>query len=213
MSNILALLEKVKSDAPGGPEEEVQVPTDKLEKAYELWVKKIPVINIAKWCGVSEATIYRWIDKHKATFDAELMGKPRSELLLDSLRFLRVVRDVSMSQVHEIDLNGVKVMPDGSVQRNPDAMDLKAKGSFLKLALDAEKNSFEMMQKTGVLPTAVKEIYYSLQETRPVDKAISGTATRTREEMIANIEELLIGGRVIPKAIEDDIVIMEKDNV
>ncbi len=213
MSNILALLDKVKTDLPGNSEEDAQIPADKVAKAFELWVKKVPVANIARTFGISEATVYRWINKYKETFDADLMGKPRSELLLDSLRFLRVVRDVSMSQVHEIDLNGVKVMPDGSVQRNPDAVDLKAKGTFLKLALNAEESSFEMLRKTGVLPSAVKEIYYSLQETKPVDKAVSNTPTRTREEVIAHIEELLVGGRVLPKIPDEDIVIIEKNSV
>ncbi len=212
MSNLLAILDEAKSVVPQEVENE-QIPDDKLSKVYELWIKKVPISNIARSFGVAESTIYRWIDKYKETFDFGLVSKPRSELLLDMLRFTRVVRDVAMSQVHDIDLTAVKVMPDGSMVRNTDTMDLKSKGTFLKLALDAEAKSFDMLQKTGVLPSAVKEIYYSLQETRPVDKAVSNTPTRTKEELIDHITELISGGRIMPKLVEMEDVIMNTEEL
>lgn len=207
MSNLLAVLDSIKSSVPTEEENE-QIPEDKLSKTYELWIKKVPIANIARGFGVAESTIYRWIDKYKENFDFKLVNKPRSELLLDMIRFTRVVRDVAMNQVHDIDLTAVKVMPDGSMVRNTENMDLKAKGTFLKLALDAEAKSFDMLQKTGVLPSAIKEIYYSLQETRPVDKAVSDTPTRTKDEMINHITELISGGRTIPRLIDmEDIIV------
>jgi len=212
MSNLLAVLDKVNAGMQPVEEDNTPIPEDKLSKVYELWLKKVPIQNIAQSFKISQATVYRWIDKYKQEFDKTLTNKPRSELLLDMIRFIRAVRDSAMSQVHAIDVMGLKVMPDGSVVNNIENIDLKSKGTFLKLALDAESKSFEMLQKTGVLPSAVKEIHYSLQETQPTDKKISNTPTRTKDEMISHITELISGGRTMPKIEEmKDVIVIQEE--
>ena len=207
-SNLLAILNQVEAGLHPAEEEDSPVPEDKLAKVYELRLKGVPVNNIAASFRASPATIYRWLEKYKREFDSQLVNKPRSELLLDMIRFTRAVRDVAMSQVHQIDVAALSVNSQGATVQDVTKMDLKAKGTFLKLALDAESKSFEMLQKTGVLPTAVKEIHYSLKETQPSDKQLSSTPTRTKEEMINHITELVSGGRIMPKLDEmaDNIV-------
>jgi hypothetical protein len=199
MSNLLAVLDQVNAGQELAEEENSPIPEDKLSKVYELWIKKVPISNIARSFNISEATVYRWIDKYKQQFDTLLINKPRSELLLDMIRFTRVVRDVAMSQVHNLDLAAVKVLSNGTRVIDDTLIDMKAKSTFLKIALDAEGKSFEMLQKTGVLPSAVKEIHYSLQETRPIDRSVSNTPTRSRDEMLQQIEALITGGRVMPQ--------------
>lgn len=212
MSNLLAILDRVEAGLEPAEEDNDPIPEDKLAKVYELYLKRVPINNIAQSFRISPATVYRWINKYKQDFDKALINKPRSELLLDMIRFTRAVRDVAMSQVHGIDLSAVKVMPDGTRVVDDTLIDMKAKSTFLKIALDAESTSFNMLQKTGVLPSAVKEIYYSLKETQPSDKQVSNTPTRTKDEMIAHITELISGGRTIPRLEElgDEIVM---DNV
>ena len=212
MSNLLAVLDKVHAGMQSAEEEDTPVPEDKLSKVYELYLKRVLIHNIAQSFKISQATVYRWIDKYKQEFDRTLVNKPRSELLLDMIRFIRAVRDSAMSQVHAIDVMGLKVMPDGSIVNNIENIDLKSKGTFLKLALDAESKSFEMLQKTGVLPSAVKEIYYSLQETQPTDKQVCNTPTRTKDEMISHISELISGGRIIPRLEDmDDVIVIPEE--
>jgi len=184
-----------KADAPaiaGTPDD-----PDKLRKCYELKLKGVPIKNIAQSFTVSEATIYRWLSAYREQFARDFHDRPRSDLLLDSLAFLRTVRDVAMKEVHQIDLDCVEVDGNGKVVRRgkPDRI---AKFRMLSIAMNAETQSTAMLVKTGVLPNAVKEIHHSVDDTKPEGDLITSNIPATREEAIKKLTDLLVHERRMP---------------
>jgi len=196
--SMMADLEVGKGGDPEPASGEPLTAVDKINKAYELKTKGVPVRNIANSFGVAEATIYRWVTQYEEDFKARFHDRPREELLLDSLRFMNVVRDVAIAEVHQIDLDVMKVGSTGKLEKDgkPDRM---AKHRMLKLAMEAERTSFGMLRDTGVLPNAVREIHYSVNDTRPEEmKAKSLNAPKTREEMLQIIIDMVEQRPVLP---------------
>ena len=183
-------------------EEPIVVPEDKLRKAYELKTKGVPVVNIAKSFGISEATAYRWLNKYEEQFSKEFTRRPRSDILLDMLRFVRVVRDSAMQEVFQIELAAKSVDRDGTVKRDQTLVDVKGMTGLLKTALDAENTAFRMLRDTGVLPNTSKEIHISLQDTRPPESLGVDTTIVSREEILSKITALITTGRTIPECVE-----------
>jgi len=176
---------------------------DKLRRAFELKLKGVPIKNIAATFSVADATIYRWLKEYREEFAREFHDRPRSDLLLDSLAFLRTLRDVAMKEVHQIDLDCVEVDHTGkAVKRGkPDRI---AKFRMLTLAMNAETQSTNMLVKTGVLPNAVKEIHHSVDDTKPTDELTAGAAPATREEAIKKLTDFLVHERRMPSLDDED---------
>ena len=198
--SLISTIQSVRSDTTDTPDSAMAMgreDPEKLHKAFELKLKGVPIKNIAQSFGVGEATIYRWLKAYRDEFAKEFHDRPRSDLLLDSLAFLRTVRDVAMKEVHQIDLDCIEVGADGKAHKigKPDRI---AKFRMLNIAMGAERSSVDMLVKTGVLPNAVKEIHHSLDDTKPHDDLISSHAPATREEAIKKLTDLLIHGREMP---------------
>lgn len=170
---------------------------DKPRKCYELRLKGVPVVNIAKSFGVDESTIYRWLKAYREAFTREFTDRPRSDLLVDMLAFMRVVRDTAMKEAHQIDLDGMKVAADGTVTASGQ-IDRNAKHKMLSLAMSAESHSFDMLAKTGVLPSIAKEIHVSFAETKPDSGPAENATPVTREELMNRLIELAGNRRELP---------------
>lgn len=183
-------------------EEEPLIPEDKLRKVYELKTKGVPIVNIAKSFGVAESTIYRWINQYEEKFKHEYVDRPRSDILLDMLRFVRVVRDSAMQEVFQIELAAKSVDIDGKVSRDQAQIDVKGMTGLLKIALDSENTAFRMLRDTGVLPNTSKEIHISLNETKPPESLGLDAAVSSREDILSRITALVTTGRVIPECEE-----------
>src|SRR5437867_1192472 len=110
----MSLVDTLSSLTDVDKEESPPVGEDKLRKAYELKAKGVPIRNIGKSFAVSEATIYRWLNQYEERFNREYTNRPRSDILLDMLRFVRVVRDSAMQEVFQIEL-AAKSMDDEGV--------------------------------------------------------------------------------------------------
>ena len=205
--SIASILSTLRVASPGDAEVLDIVPEDNAKKAFELRSRGVPIVNIAKAFSVSEATIYRWLDNYKSNFSTSYVKRPRSEILMDMLRFVTVVRDAAMQTVHQIELTETIIGPGGKRIKN-DNVDLKSKVAMLKVALEAENVNFKMLRDTGVLPSASKEIHVSLEETKPTDKALVTDGGKTREQVLQTIETILTRGRSIP-SYDDSVAVKE----
>lgn len=218
--SLLRMLEDLEVGQGADPEpssSEPVTPVDKINKAYELKAKGVPVRNIASSFKVAEATVYRWLNQYEENFKSKFHDRPREELLLDSLRFVSVVRDVAMAEAHQIDLDVMKVGPTGKLERDgkPDRM---AKHRMLKLAMEAEKTNFGMLRDTGVLPNAVREIHYSVNDTRPEEmKDKESNVPKTREQMVQIILDMVEKSPSLPgptqEELEAPLLLADKNDV
>jgi hypothetical protein len=130
---------------------------------------------------------------------------------------MNVVRDVAIAEVHQIDLDVMKVGPSGKMEKDgkPDRM---AKHRMLKLAMEAERSSFGMLRDTGVLPNAVREIHYSVNDTRPEEmRARENNSPKTREQMLQTILDMVEQRPMLPGPTEEELatplLLANKDDV
>lgn len=203
MPSLLSAVESVRSGTKEAPGTEIMLDGDKVKKAYELKLKGVPIKNIANAFHVSVATIYRWVKQYEQEFARQFVSRPRSDVLMESLAFLRTVRDTAMKEVHQIDLDCQEVGPDGKI-RTTGKPDRIAKFRMLNTAMTAEKTSVDMLIKTGVLPNAVKEIHHSVEDTRPSDSMLDGNQPATREEALKKLTDLIVNERRMPEYSDED---------
>lgn len=168
--------------------------------AYDLYSKQVPVNTIAKHFRVASSTVYNWIKDYRDSVTTRYTSRTRSDLLLDSISFLELIRDGAMMEVHNVDLRVASAAAGTgkSLEGRAKLAELATKRKFMELAVDANTHIFTELLKTGVLPNAVKEMHCSFEATRPVvADSRDVKAVKSREELEASILDLLRCGRTI----------------
>lgn len=171
---------------------------DKQKQAYQLKLRGVPAASVAKQMGISAPTVYRWWTKYERRFANEFKTKQRSDLLFDRIIFVQAVRDMTLQEVNQIDIDNIHKDSAGNITRLPlDPKTRAVKASLLKLAMDAESTVFNMLLKTGVLPSAVKEIHCSMNDTEPGKQIKVEERPKTREELLLSVGQLMQNTRMV----------------
>jgi hypothetical protein len=185
---------------------------ERYKKAYSYHSAGIPVKNIAETFGVAPSTIYAWIAKYREEFGRQLTAAKRTSLLFDRMQFATLIRDTALADAHQITVDAVYRDPiSGKItQGKLDGPLRKARTQLLKLALEADDNLFTMLHRTGVLPSAPKELHCTVSATNPDEKVIKPTEHRSAAEVKASVLQLLNNSRVIQVDLPDEIEISKE---
>lgn len=200
MSDLSDIVEEVKETTLPIVVEEEDTPeiVDKQKQAYQLKLRGVPAASVAKQMGISTPTVYRWWSRYEKRFATQFKTKQRSELLFDRIVFVEAVRDMTLQEVNQIDIDNIHKDAAGNITRLPlDPKTRAVKASLLKLAMDAENTVFNMLLKTGVLPSAVKEIHCSMDDTAPGKQIKVEERPKTREELLLSVGQLMQNTRMV----------------
>lgn len=183
---------------------------DDLREIWELHCLGSSVKDIAKAYGVPLAVVRGWIDQYRSLFASELSRTQRSMLLTDSLAFFRTTRDIAMSEMQRVQTSTKIVTEDGEVtdaDSSPNPQLLSARARLLKTAIDAEKQAADLLIKTGVLPSAAKDINISIMDANNANAAqelADDEAARSTEEILDSISGYLTRTVQLVDDIPDD---------
>lgn len=185
---MLSILEAL--DESGRPE--ILDKEAKIEEAYELKNKGIPVSKIAEHFGVSPATIYNWHTKYIEQHRKRTESVPSIDILTEHLKFLD---DLEQLCLYEANMLGIDELDD---IRPPNTLRKKSeKVKFLKAAMDARQLKIQLQLKTGVLSVEPEKIYHAVVVNKPGETVVEDKPTRTKEEVADSIKKLLTYGRTL----------------
>lgn len=199
MSDLTEMVDEVKeTEVIVLPEEETPELMDKQKQAYEYKLRGVPASHIAKQMNVSTPTIYRWWARYEQRFANSWKAKQRADLLFERIIFVQAVRDMTLQEVNQIDIDNTHKDSAGKITRLPlDPKTRSVKANLLKLAMEAENTVFNMLLKTGVLPSAIKEIHCSVDDTAPGKQAKTDDREKTPAELAQSVAKLLKNTRMI----------------
>jgi transposase-like protein len=170
---------------------------DDLREVWELHCLGNSTKEIAKAYGVTSSLARAWIDEYRSLYASEMCRTQRSMLLTDKLAMFDTISNVAMSEVSRIKRRTLVVNEEGEVVEvdiKADSQLMSAKARMLKVALDAHKSSADLLVKTGVLPSAAKDINISIMDANSEsarEKLAEDEASRSPEEILASIDNYL----------------------
>jgi len=176
-----------------------KIPTtsDDFREVWELYCLGNSFKELAKVYQTTPSIVRSWIDTYRSTYAAEMSRTQRSMLLTDSLAFFRTLRDLSMSEVRKIQTTTLSVDEDGEIvdaEGTPDPKLMAARARLMKVALDSEKQAADLLVRTGILPSAAKDINVSIIDAQSEEgrtKVLEDDATRSEKEILGSIEKFL----------------------
>jgi len=113
--------------------------SDLSQRAYEMKFRGVTNENIAKAFQLkSNEEVNKLVNQFKQEVKQCLHAKTIEEFTFDHYLGLGTLRNMALAKFHEIDLNKVTILPDGTTQKDI-CCDYPAQAHFLQIALDAQK--------------------------------------------------------------------------
>lgn len=156
---------------------------------------------------------------------------PRSEILMESVEFLRNARDVQMAEAASLDALKFKVDKRGnivpkSLKISDRAFLARTKAGLVDRAVKAEKQVADLLVKTGVLPRQAEQIHITMSdmatplktfgEDDEIIPKVAGEDIRNRTELLEEIRGHLVVSHHLKDSSVDvpkDAIIIEDDDI
>jgi len=147
-------------------------------EAYRLHRAGQTMSQIAHAFGVSERTIYRWIESYEDQYRGSIEGKPVLNLIAEEL-----------AKLDDLEREGMR---EAAATKFP-----TQRRGYLLIALKAMTARHALLLEVGILPREPTKIYGALQELKPLVAESGADHTRTEEQIRDDILALLQSSRTV----------------
>ena len=169
---------------------------ERWEKAYQLRLEGISVLEIARSFGVTKPTVYKWLAKATERQRNLMELLPAADYVADSLQMFSHLEQICISEIQRCRSQGLEVDPNTGDVIRVSASDPKVSETisrFVEIAANTRQKATNLMHKTGILPTAKSgSLYHNWRGESPtVSNSSQPDIERSEEELRADVEKLL----------------------